>query len=94
MVSRELHLHYEDLAVHVAGLYVHAVELVVLLLLVALALQDGLYGAFLACEYFYEAFQDLEVGLVAEEFLYCPVEPHVVWCSHDCVFFAVLLLQI
>ena len=85
-----LHLHDDNLPLGVGGLDVHSVELVVLCLLVALALEYLHDFHLLADEHGEESLQHVEVGLLAEQPLYGPVEAYVpvlhnlrVWMSVD-----------
>ena len=72
-----LYLHDDDLPLAVAGFYVHTVELVVFLLLVALALEyvDNLH--LLTEKHGEKTFQHHKVCLLAQQALYCPVEAHI-----------------
>ena len=76
-LTRLLYLHQNDFALRVEGLDVHAVELVVLGLLVALALQQFHDGHLLVEQHRHQALQDGIVRLVAKHALGCPVESYV-----------------
>ena len=72
-----LNLDDDDLAAGILGLDVHAVELVVPVLLVRLALEQFHDRHLLTDEHGNQTFEDGEVGLVAEHILRCPVETDI-----------------
>ena len=76
-----LHLYEIQFAPVILGEHIHAVLLVVLILLVALALKQFLYLYLLAEKRGEEALKHSEVGLVAEQPLHCPVKPDILWLS-------------
>ena len=77
VLLRLLYLHENDLAVAVLRLDVHTVELVVLVLLVAFALQQLHDFHPLLKQHREEPLEHAEVGLVAQDVFCSPVEPDV-----------------
>ena len=80
-LPRVLYLDDDDLALAVAGLDIHPVELVTLRELVALALQQFHDGDGLTQEHGEETFQHAEVGLLAQQALDGPVETDISVCQ-------------
>ena len=80
-LPRVLYLDDDDLALAVAGLDIHPVELVTLRELVALALQQFHDGDGLTQEHGEETLQHAEVGLLAQQALDGPVETDISVCQ-------------
>jgi hypothetical protein len=75
--------HDEDFAVLVLSLDVNAVVLLILVVLVGLAFDDGLYLALPFQYHFYKAFKDGKVSLVPQKPLYCVVETDEFVACHN-----------